>query len=119
MQIIVSFVSVLYHTFIFLEEAYKSKFILELYLRTPHFYAMNEKFLSNKTSRPTCCVLVHHRHCFPFVELHDVEHCAADGGVIWVQVDVEAVLVVHRWVFPAGLDVRNLQSVADGLDRTH
>lgn len=53
----------------------------------------------------------------PLVVLHNVQHGSADGGVLGVEVDVEAVLVVHGRVFPARLDVRDLQGVADGLHR--
>lgn len=65
---------------------------------------------------PTCTVIVDHRGRPPFEVLHQVEDGVAEGGVVWVQVDIEGVLVVQRVVFPAQLDVRHLQRVADGLD---
>lgn len=65
----------------------------------------------------TGCILVDDGDRLPLVELHDVQHGSADGGVLGVEVDVEAVLVVHRRVFPACLDVRDFQGVADRLDR--
>lgn len=67
--------------------------------------------------RLTGRILVDDGDRLPLVELHDVQHGPADGGVLGVEVDVEAVLVVHRRVFPARLDVRDLQGVADGLHR--
>ena len=66
--------------------------------------------------QPTSCILVDDGDRLPFVELHDVQHRPADRGVVRVEVDVEAVLVVHGRVLPAGLDVGHLQCVADGLD---
>lgn len=64
----------------------------------------------------TCAVLVHHRQLLPFEESHDVQDGPGNGGVFGIQVDEEGVFVVHRRVFPAGLDVRDLQRVTDGLD---
>lgn len=67
----------------------------------------------------TGCILVDDGDRLPLVELHDVQHGSADGGVLGVEVDVEAVLVVHRRVFPARLDVGDLQGVADRLHRAY
>lgn len=69
-----------------------------------------------KSANPTCAVLINHRQLLPFEEGHDVQDGPGNGGVFRIQVDEEGVFVVHRRVFPAGLDVRDLQGVADGLD---
>lgn len=66
-------------------------------------------------SPPTCGILIDHCDGLPLVELHNIQHSPANGGIFWVQVNVEAVLVVHRRVFPPGLYMRNLQGVTDGL----
>lgn len=68
------------------------------------------------SANPTCAVLINHRQLLPFEERHHVQDGPGNGGVLRIQVDEEGVLVVHRGVFPAGLDVRDLQGVADGLD---
>lgn len=64
----------------------------------------------------TGAVLVHHRQLLPFEESDHVQDGPGYGSVLGVQVDEERVLVVHRRMFPAGLDVRHLQGIADGLN---
>jgi len=78
------------------------------------FESSNDIFF--KAVGPTCAVLVDHGELPPFKESDHVQDGPGDGGVLGVQVDEEGVFVVHWRVFPAGLDVRHLQSVADGLD---
>lgn len=69
-----------------------------------------------KGEEATCAVFVDHRQLLPFEERHHVQDGPGDGGVLGVEVDEERVLVVHGRVLPAGLYVRDLQGVADGLD---
>lgn len=69
------------------------------------------------SSRLTGRILVDDGDRLPLVELHDVQHGPADGRVLRVEVNVEAVFVVHWRVFPACLDVRDFQGVTDRLDR--
>lgn len=71
-----------------------------------------------KGEEATCAVFVDHRQLLPFEERHHVQDGPGDGGVLGVEVDEERVLVVHGRVLPAGLYVRDLQGVADGLDGT-
>lgn len=66
----------------------------------------------------TSCILIDNSDRLPLVVLHYVQHSSAYGGVFRIEVDVEAVLVVHRGVFPAGLDVRDFQGVTNRLNRT-
>lgn len=66
----------------------------------------------------TCAVLIDDGDGLPFQECNNVQDGPADGAVLWVQVNVEGVLIVHRRVLPTGLDVRHLQGVADGLNST-
>lgn len=66
----------------------------------------------------TSCILINDSDRLPLVELHYVQHSSAYGGVLGVEVDVEAVLVVHWRVFPACLDVRDFQGVTNRLHRT-
>lgn len=63
----------------------------------------------------TSAVIVNNRNRFPLEELHKVEDGAAERREIRVEADIEGVLVVWHLMFPAGLDMRNSQSVADGL----
>lgn len=69
-----------------------------------------------KTKGPTCAVFINHCELPPFEEGDYIQDGPGDGGVLRIQVDEEGVLVVDRRVFPAGLDVRDFQGVADGLD---
>lgn len=78
---------------------------------------VKKTYVFQKEGDATCAVLVDHRQLLPFEEGHHVQDGPGDGGVLRVEVDEERVLVVHRRVFPAGLYVRDLQGVADGLDR--
>lgn len=71
---------------------------------------------NKKTTGPTRAVLIDHRQLPPFEERDHVQDGPGDGGVLGEQVDEEGVFVVHRRVFPAGLYVRDLQGVADGLN---
>lgn len=64
----------------------------------------------------TCAVLIHHGNRLPFVENDNVQNSPAYGGVLRVEVNVKIVFIVHRRVFPAGLDVWHLQGIANGLD---
>lgn len=73
---------------------------------------------NNSLSTYTCAVLIDHCQLPPFEESHDVQDGPGDGGVLWIQIDEEGVFVVHWWVFPAGLNVRDFQSIADGLNST-
>lgn len=41
----------------------------------------------------------------------------AERGIIRVEIDIEGVLIVQRMMLPPQLYVRNLQRIADGLDR--
>lgn len=66
----------------------------------------------------TCAVFVHHRHCFPVVVKDQIQDRPADSCIIWVQVDVKQVFVVHRRVFPAGLYMWNFESIANRLHGT-
>lgn len=67
----------------------------------------------------TCAVFIHHSHCFPVVIEDQVQDCPADSCIIWVEVDIKQVSVVHRGVFPASLNVWNFQSIANGLHSAH
>ena len=63
----------------------------------------------------TSAVIIHNRDSLPLEELHQVETGTAERREVRVEADVEGVLVVRHLVLPAGLDVGNPQSVADGL----
>lgn len=76
--------------------------------------SLKQYFLKEEDA--TCAVLVDHRQLLPFKERHHVQDGPGDGGVLGVEVDEERVLVVHGRVLPAGLYVRDLQGIADGLD---
>lgn len=72
---------------------------------------------SEKNAQPlTCAVLIYHGNRLPFEENDDVQNSPAYGGVLRVEVNVKIVFIVHRRVFPARLDVRHLQGIANGLD---
>lgn len=64
----------------------------------------------------TSCILIDNSDRLPLVELHYVQHSSAYGGVFRIEVNVEAVFVVHWGVFPACLDVRDFQGVTNRLD---
>lgn len=68
---------------------------------------------------PTCAVLIDHRELPPFEEGDYVQDGPSNGSVLRKQVDEEGVFVVYWWVFPAGLYVRDFQSIADGLNSTN
>lgn len=66
----------------------------------------------------TCAVFIHHGHCFPVVVEDQIQDRPADSCIIWVEVDVKQVFVVHWGVFPAGLYVWNFESIANRLHST-
>lgn len=43
----------------------------------------------------TSCVFIDNSDCLPLVELHYVQHGSAYGGVFRIEINVEAVFVVH------------------------
>lgn len=49
--------------------------------------------------------------------MHQVQDGSAERGEVGVEANIVRVPVVGHLVFPLGLDVRNPQSIADGLDR--
>lgn len=64
----------------------------------------------------TSAVVVHNCDCFPLEKLHQIQDGSAKGREVWVETDVEGILVVGHLVLPAGLYVRNPQGITDGLD---
>lgn len=64
----------------------------------------------------TGAVVVNHCDRLPLEEVNQVKDGPAQGGEVRIQADVEDVSVVRYLVLPLGLDVRNPQGVADGLD---
>lgn len=69
-----------------------------------------------RSCRLTSCVFINHGDGFPLVELHYVQHSSAQQGIFRMEVNVEVIFVVHWGVFPAGLDVRDLQGITNRLD---
>lgn len=63
----------------------------------------------------TSAVVIHNCDSFPLKKLHQIQDGAAQGREVWVETDVEGILVVWHLVLPAGLYVGNPQSIADGL----
>lgn len=88
--------------------------LLEKKISWNKFSTMTKIFKRGREA--TCAVFIDHRQLLPFEERHHVQDGPGDGGVLRVEVDEERVLVVHGRVLPAGLNVRDLQGVADGLD---
>lgn len=64
----------------------------------------------------TGAVVVHNCDRFPLEKLHQIQDGSAKGREVWVETDVEGILVVGHLVLPAGLYVRNPQGITDGLD---